>query len=62
MNCNFFQIFGDYVNSQENRQMLANSRLLSVELYKEENTMNIKSEFFSLVESETLEKISGNCR
>lgn len=54
----FFQIFGDYINSQENRQLLAASRLLSVELCKDKNRISASVEFFNLVQSELLEKIS----
>lgn len=58
MSCDFFQIFGDYINSQENRQLLAASRLLSVELYRDKNKIYISAEFFNLVQSELLDKIS----
>lgn len=58
MSCDFFQIFGDYINSQENRQLLAASRLLSVELCKDKNRISASAEFFNLVQSELLEKIS----
>lgn len=58
MSCDFFQIFGDYINSQENRQLLAASRLLSVELCKDKNRISASVQFFNLVQSELLEKIS----
>ena len=58
MSCDFFQIFGDYINSQENRQLLAASRLLSVELCKDKNRISASVDFFNLVQSELLDKIS----